>query len=418
MPLLLNEAPRVVVEGRGIVWVDCRGLPAEQTAGRILARCREKGWADVRAGLAFSPVVAEAAAHFGEGPIETVGRSEGAAFLAPLPLTFLTEDERVRVLLEGSGLHRCGELAELTAESVEVRFGPEGRRIWHLARGEDPRILFRPIPPERPHAAVDFVDYTVRDATRLVFTLNALLDQVCGTLVERAQRASAIELTFTLAGGGTAIEVLRTARPTAERALWLRRLRTTLERVQLPDAISGVALEVVTTTSVSAVQGDLFDTGFATASAVEESIVRLLDSHPGLFVRQANMPHALAERRVEWIERTPEEIARTHERIHSPGLPPGRKGSGAKLELQLLERPKLVQVRTRARRDHLIPTHYREDDGWHTLTPAGPDRISGGHEESRTYAREYFRCVSDDGTLLWLYRDAVEDRWYLHGWWD
>jgi hypothetical protein len=26
--------------------------------------------------------------------------------------------------------------------------------------------------------------------------------------------------------------------------------------------------------------------------------------------------------------------------------------------------------------------------------------------------------VTDDGMMVWLYRDAREDEWYLHGWWD
>jgi DNA-binding MurR/RpiR family transcriptional regulator len=50
-------------------------------------------------------------------------------------------------------------------------------------------------------------------------------------------------------------------------------------------------------------------------------------------------------------------------------------------------------------------------------TAAGPDRISGGQWDE-PFAREYFRCVRNDGVLLWLFRDAREDAWYLHGWWD
>jgi hypothetical protein len=24
----------------------------------------------------------------------------------------------------------------------------------------------------------------------------------------------------------------------------------------------------------------------------------------------------------------------------------------------------------------------------------------------------------DDGGMVWLYRDARADAWYIHGWWD
>jgi hypothetical protein len=90
---------------------------------------------------------------------------------------------------------------------------------------------------------------------------------------------------------------------------------------------------------------------------------------------------------------------------------------GAALTLQLLPQPKPILVETVQRRDHEIPVRYR-DGQWHALvSAAGPDRVSGGQWD-RSYAREYFRAVTAAGTLVWLFRDACRDRWYLHGWWD
>ena len=34
------------------------------------------------------------------------------------------------------------------------------------------------------------------------------------------------------------------------------------------------------------------------------------------------------------------------------------------------------------------------------------------------YAREYFRGVTVEGQLVWLFRDGRQDRWFLHGFWD
>jgi protein ImuB len=78
-----------------------------------------------------------------------------------------------------------------------------------------------------------------------------------------------------------------------------------------------------------------------------------------------------------------------------------------------------VVVETAVRRDHEIPVRLRDRRGWREVTlAAGPDRISGGQWEERAYAREYYRCVTDEGVLLWVYRDAVDGRWFLHGYWD
>ena len=36
------------------------------------------------------------------------------------------------------------------------------------------------------------------------------------------------------------------------------------------------------------------------------------------------------------------------------------------------------------------------------------------------YAREYFRCVREDGMMVWLFHGSKQQTtdWFLHGWWD
>ncbi len=418
-PLLLQEAPRVAMESRGMVWVDSRGMPAKHLAERLLDRLAANATEGTRVGLASVPVVAEAAARTGKGRITIVPPGEEAHFLASRPLALLAYEERdesLLALLEGAGIQSCGNLAALTPDAIEVRFSAEGVRLWKLARGDDRRLLFRPIPPEFPYASTDFIDYTIRDAARLVFVLNALLDRVCDTLRDRALRARVVTLGFALAGGGTVREVLRTASPTADRSFWIRRIRAALDGLKLRDAIAGVSLEAGASDPVSGVQGDLFDRGFATMAFVEETVARLLDTDPRLFVRQVRVPHLLAERRVSWAALTPHEVSESSkiEDLSQEIDPP----PVAALALRLLPEPRPIHVRTELRRDHHLPVRFRADNGWRDLEAAGPDRVSAGADEDRPVSREYYRCVSDEGTLLWIYRDTLQDRWYLHGWWD
>lgn len=404
---LLGVVPRVVAERRGVVWADVRGLPARQTAEALLAAAGEGG---VRAGLAAVPIAAEVAARAGQGALQVVEPGREREYLAPMPLALLGADERLLRLLEGVGVQRAGELAALAREAVEVRFGAEGAALWRLARADDPRPLFLPIPPERPHASLDFIDYEVRDPERLVFTANALLGGVCDALRSRGEHARALALTLSLSGGGRWRRSLRAARPTASREVWLRRVRQMLEGAQLPDAVTGVMLEVEGTEAAAALQGDLFDRGFATADAVEAALARLLERQEGIIVEPRHSAHPLLERRVEWIPVDP---------FHpTAARPPAEHGEPC-LTLQLFPDPRPIEVEARDGRDHLAPLRYRERERWiRFLTVAGPDRISGGRWGEDAYTREYFRCVSEDGALLWLFRDARCARWYLHGWWD
>jgi len=64
-----------------------------------------------------------------------------------------------------------------------------------------------------------------------------------------------------------------------------------------------------------------------------------------------------------------------------------------------------------------VPVRFHDGEWQRFVTVAGPERISGGQWD-QPYAREYFRGVTGDGALVWIYRDGRDGRWFLHGWWD
>jgi hypothetical protein len=370
-------------------------------------------------------------------------------YLAPLPLELLEAEDRLLDLLEGVGIETCGALAALEREAVEVRFGAEAVRLWRWARASDERRLFRPVPRSAPMASLDFVDYVVTDPERLLFTVNALLGHVCDALVEQGAHARSLTLALALANGEEWSRSIGTARPTASRTTWLRRIRSLLERLTVPDAVTGVSLTSEGTVGAATVQGDLFDAGFATAASVEAALERLIEGQGPVVVRPDASEHPLAERRAGFAERSDPDgvgsLAATPRRgraawgaDRAPAVPvyegPGRGGAAHSavpaaasegsaiddavgLTLQLLETPRPVLVETVERRDHVLPVRYRDGTWRAIVTAAGPERVSGGQWES-AYAREYYRCVTAQGGLVWLFRDGCEEEWYLHGWWD
>lgn len=405
---LLADAPRVAV-GADVLWADGRGLPASSLAHALVARFRASTTA-VRAGVASVPVAAEAAARTGAEVVTLVKPGSERALLAPLPLGVLRPERRLARLLRGAGVEHCGALAALPREAVEVRFGPAGAALWRLARADDPRLLFAPVPPEAPHASLDWPESAVRDVARLAFALNGLLGRVCATLAARGERARMIGVELALEGGGALRREVRAARPTAERAVWLVRVREELERTALPDVVVGISLQVEDREGTGGQQGDLFDRGFGSAAAVEEAVARLLDGLGPVVVTPEASAHPLADARTAWRPMAPDAAAAT-------GTP---VAAVAGLTLQLLSEPQPIVVRSRPRRDHLLPLAYREGRHWQPLVEsAGPDRVSGEHG-GEAFAREYFRCVTGAGRLLWLFRDVRGETagWYLHGWWD
>jgi len=451
-PALLTVAPRVVTEERrgGLVWVDARGLDAEHIARSALELLRGIGLSNVRAAVGETPITAEImAAGIGNresgigtasGPIDSrFPIPDSRQTLGDLPLSVLEPDPALATLLDGIGVETCGELAALEGESVEIRLGAEGVRLWKLARGEDDRLIFSPMPRELPHASLEWSDYTLTDTERLLFSVNALLGTVCEKLMERGSLSREMTLDLTLANGATLTNAVRSGRATASRKTWLRLVRTLLERMVLPAGVVGLTLRAATVVTDVGQQGDLFDRGFATAAATEAALASLAEEQGDVVVVPENTAHPLVERRTKWVEQRDEgrgmrdggkrrkpsgrsARAERHPEVflipHPPSLIPLRSSPSSTLTLYLLPTPRAIEARTEERRDHVLPTGYRDGGAWYgILSAAGPDRVSG-ERWGEAYAREYFRCIVDDGGMVWLYHDARADGWYLHGWWD
>jgi protein ImuB len=412
-PQLLTVTPRIVVCRDQLVWADARGLNADIVVRDLLALFDERESAHLKAGVAATPIAASVAAMYGAHQVTTVPLGGDRDFLAPFPVSVLEPSAFLTTLLDGVGIEKCGEMAKLEGEAVEVRFGSEGIQLWRLSRADDTRPIFTSVARSLPSASMNWVDYALKDPERLVFVINALLGNICTDLKSRGQGAREMTLVFSLANRESYEHPIRPARSTSSQKAWLRLIRTHFERITLQDAVTGIALRVDAVTGELERQGDVFDRGFATIGAAEETIAQLLDDQGSIVVTPSNTNHPLLDRRTEWVSQEPSRaVARdgARERSASSSVSP-------KLMLQLLPQPKRVIVKTRPRRNHSCPIRYRDSEWTGITSAAGPDRVSGG-QWAEPYAREYFRCVTEHGTLVWLFRDARDDEWYLHGWWD
>jgi hypothetical protein len=484
---LLARAPRVAtggMNGQGVIWADARGFSTPgkaELANELLAILARRGINDARAGIADTAVAAEiAAVHGSTGGTGTgtgTGVSINALTIVPsrtdrmyvglFPLRVLEVEARLEPLLFGIGISTCGELAALQREAIEVRLGAAAVPLWKLARADDPRLIFSPAPPEAPHASLEWVEYALRDPMRLLFVLNNLIDRVCATIAVNGEGARELTIEFALTNKSVHVEMIRASRPTASRRTWIRLARTRVERIRLAAAVTGITLHASKVAAREAPQGDLFDKGLASSEATEEAVARLIEDQGEVVVAPDNSAHPLLDERTTWAPRKPVEAvtsvyaaeltrreakgpssplpAPVEEPRHSVRLTPVpplhivREGyepstvNPPKLLLQLAPSPLSITVETTPRRDHLVPIRFRDAEGWHEIVnAAGPERVSGRTwDGDRAYAREYFRCVTKEGVLVWLYRDArgvdpgrarnsrgVAGRWYLHGWWD
>jgi hypothetical protein len=359
----------------------------------------------------MTPVAAEVAATNSESRVVFVKPGQDRQFIAPFKLRVLSPPEHLAALVQGLGIETCNAFADLDAEAVEIRLGLEGVRLWQRARAEDERWLFRVPLRALPSASIEWVEYGLKDPERLQFVINSLAGTVCGALVERGERAREMALVFALGNRTQRTHVIRSSRPSSEQKRWMRLVREALDTLTLPEAVMGVTLRVESVTGNDGAQGDLFDRGFASAPMVEDAIIQLTDDQGDVVVEPVNSQHPLVEERTAWV------ASRSAQREKIPRF---ARNDSPSLTLQLLPSPKIVTVSTEPRRDHEVPTRYMDNNEWHDIIEAaGPDRVSGG-QWSTQYAREYFRCVREDGMMVWLFHGAQQQTtdWFLHGWWD
>jgi hypothetical protein len=411
----LKIVPRVAVDsGRGLVWADGKSLEVTVICQDLETVLAEQSATRVQIGVSAVPVAADVAARFRGKTGDSVpavtkilpgGEQE---FLSSISIEILDPSPPLMNLFDGTGIEKCGDLACLEQESVEVRFGAEGVHLWRLARADDNRLIFAAMPRSLPQSSMDWVDYSLADPERLVFVINALVDNVSTALESQGLCAREMMLVFSLANRTAYEHLVRPSRSTASRKAWMRLIRTHLDRIELPDSVTGILLRVEAVTGESERQGDIFDRGFATASATEETVAQLLDDQGAVIVVPSNSHHPLLEKRTRWQTQEPQHAARAHMIKDSRADP--------QLTLQLFPEPRRIAVKTARRRDHDLPIKYRDSEDWVLIdTAAGPDRVSG-EQWSKPFAREYFRCVNENGTLVWIYRER--EQWFLQGWWD
>jgi protein ImuB len=197
---------------------------------------------DPRAGAAerrFAALAAASVARPGQALIVSDDRTR--SFLAPLPLTLLPLERERYEDLEELGVRTIGQLAGLPGGAVADRLGPDGRRAWDLARGEqDGRVQ-----PRRPAVAlVETLEFP--EAVGELLTLRRGLAVLIDRLLARPERAGRpprkLALWARLVGGASWRRTVTLRDPTADPV----RLRAALasKLAELPAPALKLRLEV------------------------------------------------------------------------------------------------------------------------------------------------------------------------------
>ena len=375
----------------------------EVLARRAIALAAEMGYA-ARVAIADGRGPARALAAYAAHPVIAVAPGESAAALSGLPLEALGLRADVAARLAALGVRDAGALARLPAGSLAHRFGPAGVVAARLARGEDDAPLAPFQPDTLPEEALD-LDAPAETADPLLFALKRVADRVAARLVGRGLGATQLRIVLRLDPRGEERIVAPFSTPTASVARWLLPLKEHLFSLRLPGAVTGVRLAA---TEVAAVAPEQLAIGDR-----PESLAAL----EGVLARLAVRLGERALFAAEPVERyRPEGAYRAvpFRAQASRTRPPAATDASPPRPTRLLASPAAVVAEGEGGR----VTALRVDGRAHpVLAMEGPERLRGEWWVA-PFDRDYYRVRLEGLGDCWIYRDGIDDRLYLHGFFD
>ncbi|MGZ4387776.1 MAG: Y-family DNA polymerase [Gaiellaceae bacterium] len=230
----------------GCVYFETKGVERlygglEPALKRALAAVGEP-W-DARAGAAdrrFAALAAASVARPGQALI--VSDKSTREFLSPLPLTLLPLERERYEELEELGVRKLGQLAGLPGGAVAERLGPDGRRAWSLARGEEDGRVHPRRAPVQIGEVLEFPEAVGNELT-LRRALGALVDRLLAREERAGRPVRKLAVTARLVGGASWRRTVTLREPSADPA----RLRAALgpKLAELPSPAVKLRLELV-----------------------------------------------------------------------------------------------------------------------------------------------------------------------------
>lgn len=300
--------------------------------------------------------------------------------LAPLSVARLPVDEDTRAALAGSGLRTLGEVLALPLDALARRFTPAFTDYLGRVTGRlpDARRLYRP--PERYRRRFELLGEA--DTTEaLRFPIRRMLAELAAELTARDTGVAAFALDLQHENCPPTRLDVALAGPSRDAVHLQVVTHARLERLRVAAPVVGLVLRAEAFAPVRVRQFDLF----APHGGEEDEWQGVLDRlHARLGAAAVQGLGLRADARPE----------KSWSRLPTGGeIPAPRKPR----PLWLLPEPRALAA---------APQCVR-----------GPERIEGGWWDGADVQRDYYVAETGEGARLWVYREQLSGRWFLHGLW-
>ncbi|PWW04286.1 DNA polymerase-4 [Hoeflea marina] len=156
---------------------------AARTLARFAARVESEIGITLSVGLSYCKFLAKVASDLDKPRgYSVIGRAEALAFLAPKPVSLIWGvGKAFTATLERDGIRTIGQLQHMELTALMRSYGVMGKRLYHLARGEDDRTVHANDPAKSVSAETTF-NTDLSRAEDLVPILRQLSEKVSARL--------------------------------------------------------------------------------------------------------------------------------------------------------------------------------------------------------------------------------------------
>lgn len=250
------------------------GGPPARTLAALALRVEREQRVTVSIGLSYNKSLAKIASDLDKPRgYAVLGRADAPDFLARQSVGMIWGvGKALRARLEGDGIRLIGDLLAFDEQSLLLRYGSMGRRLYRFARGQDERRV-DPDSPTKSISAETTFNHDLRDLETLKLELWPLAETVARRLKRAGLAGRAVTLKLKTADFRTLSRQRRLSDPTQLAALIFQAGLTLLEREADGRAfrLIGIGCDDLTDGS-QADPPDLVDPVRARAARIEKAI--------------------------------------------------------------------------------------------------------------------------------------------------
>ena len=329
-----------------------------------------------------------------QGNSEAATLVELRARLRALPLYVTGWPTAVQDRLAEMGVKSIGDVTRLPREGLARRIGSNHLRDLDRAWGGEIDLHESLELPESLCFSIDLVTETT-NSPWLIEAASELFDRLMSDLQRRQRQIAKFAIRFRHLHEEPSVESFELLEPTHRKQRLVRLLTHRLERVRLRAPVIAVELET----------GDLLDMHIA---------------HPELLQHAQQGRYGLD---IAMVERLRERLGPKN--VYGIALFADHRPESAWLKAAVgLSRPPSMESGVVWENRPLWLLHSPSEIDSKNGRPvyrgalrveAGPERIESGWWDQNDISRDYFAAICESGERLWIYRDNMTKRWYLHG---